>query len=784
MRISVRDANNHNVEIAQRRQHEGSHPGDAVRERSIPASSRSSARSCPVAAASDFDTAVYAGIRANYTVTIDSNGTLGDPTDDIVTITDNVGVEGTDRLTNIERLQFADQSVVLVPGLNDEPVGLLTILDAATNTPDGTPAEDQLLRVSIAGVTDADNPGGTITGPISYVWQFEPRPGDGIFEDITFAGGEGDVTATGPTFRPTQDLVGLAIRVKATYRDANGVLETVFSAPTAAVENTNDAPAGSLAISDTTPTEGQLLTAFNSITDADGLVTSIFTYQWQSSVNGTDWLDIENADGADIPPGQCPRRPDVAYRGVVHRRPRHRRNRHLRRDGAGPEYRWTTARHLARQLLRLRECRPGEVIAQVTVDDDIGDTHTFVVSDPRFEIVGGQLRLVAGASLDDPDVGFLSMTITVTDQLGYSADFPVGLVILNVNEAPTRIVLDPAVVSENALGAVIGTMSVLDPDFGDVHSFTLSDARFEVVDGVLKLRDDQSLNFEAEPTVTFSVTATDQLGLSKTSDFTILVADLNDSTPTITGTNVANTLNGTAGNDHIAGLGGNDTINGLAGNDILDGGTGADTMVGGTGNDIYMVDTATDTVTENAGAGNDTVKTGLSTYTLGNNVENLIYTGAGTFSGTGNGLANAISGGNANDTITGGGGIDLLIGNGGNDSINGNAGDDAIYGGAGNDTLTGEAGDDMLSGGADNDILIGGAGADYLNGDGGTDTASYATSTTAVTASLRPRAINTGDAAGDIYVGIENLTGGTGRRHAHRRRKQQRARRRRPATTC
>ena len=335
---------------------------------------------------------------------------------------------------------------------------------------------------------------------------------------------------------------------------------------------------------------------------------------------------------------------------------------------------------------------PGEVVAQVTVDDDIGDTHTFVVSDPRFEIVGGQLRLAAGASLDDPDVGFLSLTITVTDQLGYSADFPVGLVILNVNETPTRIVLDPAVVSENALGGVVGTVTVLDPDFGDVHAFTLSDARFEVVDGVLKLRDDQSLNFETEPTLTVSVTATDQLGLSTTSDFTILVADLNDSTPTITGTNVANTLNGTAGDDHIAGLGGNDTLNGLGGNDILDGGTGADTIAGGAGNDIYIVDTATDTVTENAGAGNDTVKTGLSAYTLGANVENLIYTGAGTFNGTGNGLANAIAGGNASDTIGGGGGIDLLIGNGGNDSLNGNGGDDAIYGGAGNDTLTGEAG--------------------------------------------------------------------------------------------
>ena len=389
------------------------------------------------------------------------------------------------------------------------------------------------------------------------------------------------------------------------------MLETVFSAPTAAVENANDAPAGSLTISDTTPTEGQLLTAFNAITDADGLVTSIFSYQWQSSVNGTDWVDIPNATERTFLPGNA--QGGQMLRVVA-----------SYTDDLGTAE--TVMSAATAPVLNIEgpplgisldnffvfeNIVPGEAIAQVTVDDDIGDTHTFVVSDPRFEIVGGQLRLVAGASLDDPDVGFLSLTITVTDQLGYSADFPVGLVILNVNEAPTRIVLDPAVVSENALGGMVGTVTVLDPDFGDVHAFTLSDARFEVVDGVLKLRDDQSLNFETEPTVTVSVTATDQLGLSTTSDFTILVGDLNDSTPTITGTNVANTLNGTAGDDHIAGLGGNDTLNGLGGNDILDGGTGADTMAGGTGNDIYIVDTATDTVTENAGAGNDTVKTGL-----------------------------------------------------------------------------------------------------------------------------------------------------------------------------
>src|SRR4029077_18947437 len=100
------------------------------------------------------------------------------------------------------------------------------------------------------------------------------------------------------------------------------------------------------------------------------------------------------------------------------------------------------------------------VIANVTVDDDPGDTHTFELSDTRFEIVndpsGYRLRLAAGAPLDDADVGLLSFTARVTDQLGDFVDFPLSLVVLDVNEAPQAIVLDTNTVVENVAGAAIG----------------------------------------------------------------------------------------------------------------------------------------------------------------------------------------------------------------------------------------------------------------------------------------------------------------------------------------
>jgi Ca2+-binding RTX toxin-like protein len=56
-------------------------------------------------------------------------------------------------------------------------------------------------------------------------------------------------------------------------------------------------------------------------------------------------------------------------------------------------------------------------------------------------------------------------------------------------------------------------------------------------------------------------------------------------------------------------------------------------------------------------------------------------------------------------------------------------------------------------------VLIGGAGADRLPGGNGIDTASYAGAKAGVGASLAVASINTGDARGDTYSSIENLTG-------------------------
>ncbi|HNA86400.1 MAG TPA: calcium-binding protein [Nitrospira sp.] len=232
------------------------------------------------------------------------------------------------------------------------------------------------------------------------------------------------------------------------------------------------------------------------------------------------------------------------------------------------------------------------------------------------------------------------------------------------------------------------------------------------------------------------------------------------------------TVDGGLGDDVLNGQNGIDSLIGGAGNDTLDGGAGNDSMAGGTGNDIYVVDASGDVVTEAASAGTDTVRSSV-TLTLGANVENLVLTGSGAITGTGNSLNNILTGNAAGNVLSGGTGTDTMIGGGGDDTyvvdatgdvvaenagegndlvqssvtytlssgvenltltgttaINGtgNALDNTLIGNSANNTLTGGDGNDTLDGGAGTDTLVGGLGNDTYIVDSTTDTITEAAS--------------------------------------------------------
>ncbi|WP_299164853.1 calcium-binding protein [uncultured Tateyamaria sp.] len=224
------------------------------------------------------------------------------------------------------------------------------------------------------------------------------------------------------------------------------------------------------------------------------------------------------------------------------------------------------------------------------------------------------------------------------------------------------------------------------------------------------------------------------------------------------------------GTDDIDGAGNglDNTVTGNAGNNGIFGGGGTNVLAGGLGDDAYYA-SAADTVTEDADAGNDTVYAAQDdSFTLSDNVENLVLDGTADVSGTGNAGdnlivgstntgANTLIGLNGDDTYRvdssdivveqADGGSDTVVsdsdytlgdhvetlvltgamnadatGNSGDNTVIGNAGDNVLNGLGGNDALIGDGGNDTLNGGADNDTLeASGTDTTTINGGAGDD---------------------------------------------------------------
>lgn len=272
------------------------------------------------------------------------------------------------------------------------------------------------------------------------------------------------------------------------------------------------------------------------------------------------------------------------------------------------------------------------------------------------------------------------------------------------------------------------------------------------------------------------------------------------------------TLAGTDFLDNIYGNAGSDSISGGLGNDRLIGGLGADTLNGGLG-----VDTASYYQSASGVKVDLRVTTGQTGNAGGEEVGDVLV---GIEALEGSAFGDVLTGDNSSNDLWGLAGNDVLDGKGGYNRIYAGDGDDTIYGGSGADyadggagvdnfrytyatagvrvdladlsqntgeaigdvliniesllgsnfadelrgdssgnVLVGQAGNDLILGRDGNDILIGDAGADTLDGGNGTDIARYNTATAGVVADLASPAANTGDAAGDVYISIENLYG-------------------------
>ncbi len=226
-------------------------------------------------------------------------------------------------------------------------------------------------------------------------------------------------------------------------------------------------------------------------------------------------------------------------------------------------------------------------------------------------------------------------------------------------------------------------------------------------------------------------------------------------------------LSGDINRNTLKGLGGNDTLKGRGGGDVLEGGAGKDDLNGGLGSDTASYTTSTSRVTV------DLRKTAAQSggHAQGDTLSSIENIVGSAFADklTGSAKANLIRGGKGADIMNGLGGTDTVSYAGSSKAVTvdlrkttaqsgGHASGDKIDN---FENLIGSSHADRLHGDAASNVLEGGNGADALIGAGGDDTASYASSSVAVWVALGQTDINlfTGDAIGDSFDSIENLSG-------------------------
>jgi Ca2+-binding RTX toxin-like protein len=738
------------------------------------------------------DTVVFTGKRADYQIEAFDFVTAHQGVVTAYKVVDRrvaapaVVLDGTDVVVGVEQFKFSDRTLVAADLVNFAPTGAAIISDA-------TPTEGQALTLNTASIADRNG-----LGTLTYQWQAST---DGVTWTNIAA-------ATAASFTPDDKVLtlfgnqaGQQLRAVVSFVDAGGVTETVTSAATGPVgvnwatpvAATFNGTAGDDIANGSNPlillTGNDILNgnAGNDILSGNGGNDTLNGGAGNDTLNGGAGIDIASFTGAlsnfSFETGIFNTNTNII---VI--------------DNTGAEGTDTVIGSTV-ETLRFNGVTYSVVNGSQAVDANLNGASGATASQAVFGFAGND-SINGGAGNDVVHGGSGSDTITYTAGTG-GRDIVIGgtgvLTSTGADSDTDTFVVNGDATAETfriyaraqAITAGITGLSA-SSDIVVTRNGTNNASVIAELSGIEEIIINTgagndivttlgnflptSLNFN---TITINGSGGDDTvdisGLTSAHRVVLNTSGGNDHIvgpvrpqDVINITTAAAVDVGTAGNDVMVGTAGDDILSGGDGNDSLIGGAGNDTMMGGLGDDFYQVTDGGDMVVENIDEGIDTVWSSIN-YSLGDNVENLVYGGTGSFMGFGNSLDNALIGGIGNDTLQGGGGNDVLIGRSGSDAMSGGLGDDTyevtdagdvvienaaegidavwahvdyslassdnvenlLYGGTaafvgtGNDLgnlMVGGSGADTLTGLGGNDILVGGAGADTLIGGLGDDT--------------------------------------------------------------
>ena len=469
---------------------------------------------------------------------------------------------------------------------NSLPSGSVTIV--------GTARQDQTLTANISDIADAD---GINTATIAYEWL---RDGSAISD------------AAGSSYMLTQADVGRNISLRYSYNDNAGTAESVTSAATAAVQNVNDIPIGSVSISGQVKVGSTLSANSASLSDADGL--GVLSYQWLR-----DGETISQATSSAYRITADDYRHQISVRVTY-------------TDDFGQNESVTST-----ETVSVGPTHNGTTGSDVITGTAESDVITGLAGNDWIFGTGGNDALYGGAGNDTIDDGTGDDTIdggsgvdTLKRDYAFATDYSLTLEI-NLKSGTTSspnfpeenpdilISIENLIVTGRCSFVLTGSdvANMLNSSTG--NDFLSGNGGNDTLNGgggsdtmIGGYGDDYFITNGADTILesvgqgTDTVESTVNYSLGDNIENLILAGTRAvDGTGNALGNNVtgngeANLLRGMAGNDTVSGMSGNDTLDGSSGRDILSGGKGNDRIIGGSGADVFVFNRGdgTDTVTD------------------------------------------------------------------------------------------------------------------------------------------------------------------------------------------